>query len=538
MPTVSGSVVFDRDRDVNIGGNGTPLSGVPVALQETTTLMRLVVLTDAAGGFSFLNVPAGAYRLVEAYCLSGGVSTPGDFSAAAVAPEALAALPPPAAIPSPPPGMTAVDCVSPSTILITVAAADVTGQYFFNGPVAYAPLSAVLDPCAVVMPINLILDASGGTFGGFPAGTAANSAPIVNPYPDISPDFDYVLPNPATYTPTDGQFTLQNTMNNALSASIGAWWRISDHTTGNETGRMMIVNEDDPGGIIFRTQAAVAPHTTYLFSTWILNLFRVEGYPGPEFAVRILDGDEAVLYESPLGGEIPVNEAMPQWKEIGSVIKSGVASHFIIEFFSQGEAAIGNDFALDDISLREIVLPSFALRKTESRTSARIGETLTYEVTLHNFCQQPLTGIYFFDHIPQGLEVVPDSVTINGLSMPGLSPLVGFSAPDVPGGATLRIAFEVTVAAMPTVNPAVNTASLRYTYTPVPGGIAEAYALTSNPVSLLVHREGSICPAGCCPWRGGPCCNPWQGPMGPCCGYNPVPVGPCCNGWPGCGRER
>jgi hypothetical protein len=78
-------------------------------------------------------------------------------------------------------------------------------------------------------------------------------------------------------------------MNDAMSNVIGAWWRISDRSTGNETGRMMIVNEDNPGSIIFRTTVAVVPNQTYLFSTWIMNLFRAEGFPGSELAVRILD---------------------------------------------------------------------------------------------------------------------------------------------------------------------------------------------------------------------------------------------------------
>lgn len=56
-------------------------------------------------------------------------------------------------------------------------------------------------------------------------------------------------------------------MTNALSQQIGAWWRISDHTTGDETGRMMVVNGYNPGCIFFTSTVNVQPNTNYLFSS-------------------------------------------------------------------------------------------------------------------------------------------------------------------------------------------------------------------------------------------------------------------------------
>ena len=487
MPTISGRIVFDIDRNANIAGNVSGLSNLPVVLQDTTSLNRLVVLTDTTGTYSFINVPAGAYRIVEAYGLPGGVPTPGDFNTAVAGPVATATLPPIGSVPSAPPGATNLDCVTPNTLLVTLAAADAVGQNIFNGPVAYTPLELVLDPCTLVYPINLVTDADGGTFGTFPAGSLANEGTPTNPYPGISPDFTYVVPNPSQYTPFDGEFTIQNTMNNAMSNVIGAWWRVSDHTAGNETGRMMIVNEDNPGSIIFRTTVAVNANTSYLFSTWIMNLFRVAGFPGPQFAVRILDQEENPIYESALGAEIPVNQLMPEWKEIGSVVHSQNNTQLVIEFFSQGEAAVGNDFAIDDIALRQVALPQFELVKTESRQTAAIGDIVTYSVSLNNVCQQPLTNLYFNDFIPLGLEFVAGSVVINGMANPLLNPLIGFSVPDIAGGSALQLRFEARVVSVPPVNPAVNTAAIRYLYTPVPGGIEEVYFLASNPVELLVE---------------------------------------------------
>ena len=486
MPAVSGTVVFDIDRNANIGGNIVPLANIPVVLQNTATQTRLTVLTNATGAYSFINVPPGTYRIVEVYGLTGGVPSPGDFSTAVVGSAAAAQMPPITAIPSPPPEATNVDCVTPSTIMITMAETAITGQNIFNGPVIYTPLDIVLDSCITVLQPNLVADAGNGTFGSFAAGTPANTGTPVNPYPDISPDFTYVVPNPDVYTPTDGEFTIQNTMNDAMSNAIGAWWRISDHTAGNETGRMMIVNEDDPGGIIFRTTVSVTANTAYLFSTWILNLFRVGGFPGPQFAVRILDEEQNPLYEAALGFEIPVNPVMPEWKEIGSVVNSQDNTKLVIEFFSLGEAAVGNDFAIDDITFRRIILPQFELVKEVSPQTAMICDIVTYTVSLHNVCQQPLTNVYFYDFIPDGLEFVPESVLINNVPYPLANPFIGFSVPDIEGNSSLKISFKAHAASIPSTNPAVNTASIRYVYIPIQDGIPDLYSLTSNKVPLFV----------------------------------------------------
>ena len=81
-----------------------------------------------------------------------------------------------------------------------------------------------------------------------------------------------------------GEYTVENIMNDARSEQIGAWWRIADHTEGNETGRMMVVNGYNPGAVFFRAAVDVEENTSYLFTAWILNLFRVTGYPNPEWA--------------------------------------------------------------------------------------------------------------------------------------------------------------------------------------------------------------------------------------------------------------
>ncbi|ACA54238.1 putative cell surface protein [Clostridium botulinum A3 str. Loch Maree] len=484
MATISGRVVFDRDRSATINAGDSGIANVPVVLQNIATDVRLVVLTDANGNYSFINVPNGSYRIVESYGTPGGVPTPGDFSTAVVRPVPMGVNPPISFVSNPPPGSTNLDCVTPNTLLVTVTGADLTNENFLDGPVIYTP---ILDTCVSVSNVNLITVADNGTFGFFPTGTPANTGAPVEPYPGVTPDFTYVLPNPNTYTPAGSEYTVQNIMNDALSEGIGAWWRIADHTTGNETGRMMVVNGFNPGAIFFRDVVSVQPNTNYLFSSWILNLFKVIGYPNPELGVRILASNGDVLYSATLGAQIPVNTNAPEWKQIGTVINSQNNTSLTVEFLSEGPEVIGNDYAIDDVALNEVQVPLFTPVKTISTPVANVGETVTYTVTLENTCTSPLTNVFLKDNVPNGLLFVAGSVIVNGVSEGSFDPNVGFTIPNIPGVSTATITFDAVVNAVPTPNPALNTATINYSYTPVEGGIESNFTVDSNTVPLEVR---------------------------------------------------
>ncbi len=251
MATISGSVIFDRNRNAAVSSEDSGIASIPVVLQNINTSARLTVQTDNAGNYSFVNVPDGSYRIVEAYGISGGIPSPGDFSAASPGDVPQGRNPPISAIANPPAVATHLDAVTPNTLMVEVVAADLTNQNFLNGPVTYTPIQTILDPCAIISGDNRITDADSGTFGSFVQGTEANTGASTEPYPGVTPDFAYVLPNPAVYAPMGGEYTVQNIMNNAASNEIGAWWRIADHTQGNETGRMMVVNGFNPGAVFF-----------------------------------------------------------------------------------------------------------------------------------------------------------------------------------------------------------------------------------------------------------------------------------------------
>lgn len=87
----------------------------------------------------------------------------------------------------------------------------------------------------------------------------------------------------------------------------------------------------------------------------------------------------------------------------------------------------------------------------------------------------------FTDPIPDGTTFVPNSITVNGLPLPGANPSTGFNIGSIPPSGFTTVSFQVTVTSIP--NPAVNIATTTFEFPgqpPVPGNS------TSNPVTTQV----------------------------------------------------
>ena len=126
---------------------------------------------------------------------------------------------------------------------------------------------------------------------------------------------------------------------------------------------------------------------------------------------------------------------------------------------------IGNDYAIDDISFNEILVPEFRPVKTVDRQNAAVGEVVHYTVTLTNDCQSPLTNVFFQDTVPDGLSFVPGSVVVDSTTRPAADPNTGFTLPDIPGGSTVTVEFSALVETVPTPNPVLNRANtVSYTH--------------------------------------------------------------------------
>ena len=423
MPTVTGRLQYDGARTSASATSNPGIAGVTIALQDTSQEatgfgLSAFVLTDSSGNFTFTGVPVGNYQLVEAYGTPASATATVAWSSATTQPLLNGGIVPPLIgfVTNPPSSATHLDCTIRNTRLITVPSGGLAGQDFLNGPVRITPLA--LEPGIVVDPNNLVIAADNGTFGTFAPGMLANTGAGTypnHPYPGIDPAFTYVEPETgsgATVSPPDGSYTIQNIMNASHSNTAGTWWRVADHTTGNETGRMMVINGDDPGQLIGETTINVQPNTMYISSWWILNLCKIDNgtYINPEFSVTILDQTGGVLYEHDLGADIPINTQCPEWKQIGTIIDSQDNSQLTIKFISQGGAATGNDYVLDDVAFNRVDTPSLIVQK-QTCPIAFPSNYLYYSITIQNTSDYyNATQMTLTDALPEELDSVEYSI--------------------------------------------------------------------------------------------------------------------------------
>ncbi len=170
-----------------------------------------------------------------------------------------------------------------------------------------------------------------------------------------------------------------------------------DHTTG--TGMMMVINgSGTPNVTAWCQTVSVQPNTTYNFTAWTAR-FSNANAPVLQVAVNGVN----------LGNPVTMGPSMGIWETIGGIWNSGSFTTAVICITDLNTALSGNDFTLDDISLRtvcEILDSVFVqnLNPTQSTQSASLcagnsfsfgGSTLTASGTyMHTF-----TGINGCDSV-------------------------------------------------------------------------------------------------------------------------------------------
>ena len=125
-----------------------------------------------------------------------------------------------------------------------------------------------------------------------------------------------------------------------------SWPSYGDHTTG--TGEMMIVNAAIiPNVTLWEQMVPVLSHTRYSISAWVSTVVP----PAPE--LRFLINGEAVGVKVGPGGS-------GYWREFATSWDSGDQTAVQFRIVETSIAGFGNDFAIDDISLKLAPIPGDA----------------------------------------------------------------------------------------------------------------------------------------------------------------------------------
>lgn len=115
-----------------------------------------------------------------------------------------------------------------------------------------------------------------------------------------------------------------------------------DHTFGNGTGNMMLVNGAGiPGAGIWCQTVTVTPNTWYVMSFWVIT--------SPISPAQL----QFAVNGMPLGNVFQATPGLCVWEQFSTAWFSGAAASATICILSQnaGNGTLGDDFALDDISL-------------------------------------------------------------------------------------------------------------------------------------------------------------------------------------------
>ena len=83
--------------------------------------------------------------------------------------------------------------------------------------------------------------------------------------------------------------------------------------------------------------------------------------------------------------------------------------------------------------------------------------------------------------VPEGTAFIPNSVTINSVSVPDADPNVGIPLNSITPSEIVTVTFQVIVQSIPSVNPISNTARIDYTFITDPTAPIVSRTITSNP---------------------------------------------------------
>ena len=183
----------------------------------------------------------------------------------------------------------------------------------------------------------------------------------------------------------------------------------------------------------------------------------------------IAPGDSATITFQFLASSIP-----PQ----GAIINQALTSYTYIVDPSQPPVTATSSSNTVNIAVVDASLS--VIKNTDSLVQSTDG-TITYTVVVQNNGNTTANTVTLTDLVPEGTAFIPNSVTINGVSVPGADPNVGIPLNSITPSEIVTVTFQVIVQSIPSVNPISNTARIDYTFIADPTAPIISRTITSNP---------------------------------------------------------
>jgi len=188
---------------------------------------------------------------------------------------------------------------------------------------------------------------------------------------DVNTVMPYNYERVGSSCPTDGHYTYTSYTSDCFRAD---WVTLTeDHTSGDADGNMMLVNSSYNKGPFFRTELnGLKGGTTYEFSVWMMNVCKISDkcpYPLlPNIAMQLQtpSGKSIAQFST---GEVARQHA-PGWKQYRAIFATpSTETSLTLIMVNNVPGGCGNDFALDDITIREAIIPTRVTSTTPKKTN-------------------------------------------------------------------------------------------------------------------------------------------------------------------------
>ena len=156
-----------------------------------------------------------------------------------------------------------------------------------------------------------------------------------------------------------------------------------------------------------------------------------------------------------------------------------------IRFTSDGDLYLANGLGLQIDSKGANIVAE----KSVDKSFAEIGESIQYQIQLTNTGDITADNVIVSDNLFNYLELVPNSILIDGVPYIGTFPL---NIGSINVNQTRTISFEVIANSVPAINPVINIAKVDYQFAPFDGLIISSSTNTSIASVYITDKNMSI----------------------------------------------
>ncbi len=169
--------------------------------------------------------------------------------------------------------------------------------------------------------------------------------------------------------PTDGHYTFCASTPGCFH---GDWFTLTeDHTPGDKKGNMMLVNAYPGGGVFFNhTITGLHSGPAYELALWVINVCRLYvccSNLSPSIHVVLTTTSGKKIAGFFIGGLEQTDT--PRWKKYNAFFTLPAGENqFVLTMQDNAIGGCGNDFAIDDITVRECIKPVPAVTAAKPKT--------------------------------------------------------------------------------------------------------------------------------------------------------------------------